>query len=152
DNHLRHRPLGRMAICVHSQDSLFETVARVAAARIAGCTVILSVPTELNNPVTDFIIGREGRLLTQQAQVARQNDAEVASMMAEVDRARYAAPERVPSIVYQAAAEAGIHIARAPVLMDGRLELLHYYLNQTISHAYHRAGNQGERGLGRLEL
>lgn len=58
----------------------------------------------------------------------------------------------MPATVYAAAIETNIYIARAPVLMDGRIELLHYYLSQTVSDAYHRAGNLGVRGLQNMEI
>jgi RHH-type proline utilization regulon transcriptional repressor/proline dehydrogenase/delta 1-pyrroline-5-carboxylate dehydrogenase len=62
-----------------------------------------------------------------------------------VDRIRYAAPERVPALVLAAAARRGFYIARAPVLMEGRIELIHYYQNQSICDTYHRYGNLGDR-------
>jgi RHH-type proline utilization regulon transcriptional repressor/proline dehydrogenase/delta 1-pyrroline-5-carboxylate dehydrogenase len=49
--------------------------------------------------------------------------------------------------VFEAAAETGFFIARAPVLMDGRLELLQYLRQQSICRNYHRYGNLGERAL-----
>ena len=64
-----------------------------------------------------------------------------------MDRLRYAAPDRVPQSVYAAAAPEGRYIAAAPVLMEGRLELLHYLINQSICHAYHRYGNLGVRAI-----
>jgi len=147
DNHLHHRPVGSVAVCVHAEDTLFEVAARIVAGRIAGCRLVVSLPEGLDNEVTAFLDGPEGRLLTQGVQIARRSADETAALAAQVDRLRYAAAERVPEAVYQAAAKTGTYIARAPVLMDGRLELLHYYLGQTISNAYHRAGNLGERGL-----
>jgi RHH-type proline utilization regulon transcriptional repressor/proline dehydrogenase/delta 1-pyrroline-5-carboxylate dehydrogenase len=62
-----------------------------------------------------------------------------------IDRIRYAAPERVPQGVLRAAAEIGFYIARTPVMMDGRIELLQYYRQQSICDNYHRYGNLGER-------
>jgi RHH-type proline utilization regulon transcriptional repressor/proline dehydrogenase/delta 1-pyrroline-5-carboxylate dehydrogenase len=41
----------------------------------------------------------------------------------------------------------GAHIADEPVLPVGRLELLHYLREQTVSSDYHRYGNLGIRGL-----
>ena len=38
-------------------------------------------------------------------------------------------------------------IAREPVLAEGRVELLHYLINQSICDTYHRYGNLGERTL-----
>jgi RHH-type proline utilization regulon transcriptional repressor/proline dehydrogenase/delta 1-pyrroline-5-carboxylate dehydrogenase len=64
-----------------------------------------------------------------------------------MDRIRYAAPDRVPPAVFKAAAETGFYISRTPVMIDGRLELLQYYQQQSICNNYHRYGNLGERSL-----
>ena len=47
-----------------------------------------------------------------------------------------------------AAAQSGFYVAREPVLMEGRIELLHYFQNQSVCDTYHRYGNLGERSLG----
>ena len=64
-----------------------------------------------------------------------------------MQRIRYAAPDRVPETVLEAAARRGAYIARSPVLMEGRIELLHYVQNQSVCDNYHRYGNLGERSL-----
>jgi RHH-type proline utilization regulon transcriptional repressor/proline dehydrogenase/delta 1-pyrroline-5-carboxylate dehydrogenase len=45
------------------------------------------------------------------------------------------------------AAKTGFYISRTKVLMEGRLELLQYFQEQSICDNYHRYGNLGERGL-----
>jgi RHH-type proline utilization regulon transcriptional repressor/proline dehydrogenase/delta 1-pyrroline-5-carboxylate dehydrogenase len=62
-----------------------------------------------------------------------------------VARVRYAAPDRVPEIVRQAAAEALQYIADTPVSSHGRIELLWYCREQSVSQLYHRYGNLGIR-------
>ena len=62
-----------------------------------------------------------------------------------VDRVRYARPERVPHEVRRAAAAVGAHLATAPVLAEGRIELLHYLWEQSVCADYHRYGNLGAR-------
>ena len=42
--------------------------------------------------------------------------------------------------------DTGIFIAHTPVLAEGRIELLWYVMEQSISHNYHRYGNLGPRG------
>ena len=37
--------------------------------------------------------------------------------------------------------EAGVHIAADPVTAEGRIELLHYLREQTVTHTTHRYGN-----------
>ncbi len=53
--------------------------------------------------------------------------------------------EPASSSLHSAAAEKGIHIIDAPVLANGRLELLHYLREVAISIDYHRYGNLGSR-------
>jgi RHH-type transcriptional regulator, proline utilization regulon repressor / proline dehydrogenase / delta 1-pyrroline-5-carboxylate dehydrogenase len=149
DNLLRYRPLGRMAICIHPDDSLFDIASRVAAARIAGCRIVLHRPEQLASHIETFLDGPEGRLLLNQVSLAGPIEVDNGGLISQADRLRYAAADRVPKSVYAAAAAAGVYIARDSVMMDGRIELLHYYLSQSISHAYHRLGNLGERALRR---
>ena len=56
-----------------------------------------------------------------------------------------APPERVPVAVRLASAESGVFIADSPVLAEGRIELLWYVQEQSISFDYHRYGNIGAR-------
>jgi RHH-type proline utilization regulon transcriptional repressor/proline dehydrogenase/delta 1-pyrroline-5-carboxylate dehydrogenase len=63
----------------------------------------------------------------------------------QVPRIRYAAPARVPSVVREAAAAALHYIADTPVATHGRIELLWYVREQSVSHVYHRYGNLGIR-------
>jgi RHH-type proline utilization regulon transcriptional repressor/proline dehydrogenase/delta 1-pyrroline-5-carboxylate dehydrogenase len=145
DNILRYLPVGTVAIRLHQNDSLFETLARVAAAKITGCVPRISIPNDLNTPATRFIQSEEGRRLIDRTPVVYESDKELIKSMPIIDRIRYAAPERVSQNVLRAAAEIGFYIARTPVMMDGRIELLQYYRQQSICDNYHRYGNLGER-------
>jgi RHH-type transcriptional regulator, proline utilization regulon repressor / proline dehydrogenase / delta 1-pyrroline-5-carboxylate dehydrogenase len=145
DNIHRYQPLGAIGIRLHADDNLFDTLARIAAARITGNTAVVSIPEDLHNAVTDFLEGSDGRRLLGASPVHRQSDEKLIAAMEILQRVRYAAPDRVPEQVLQAAARGGYYIARAPVLMEGRVELLHYVLNQNVCDNYHRYGNLGER-------
>ncbi len=147
DNLHRYRPLGTIAIRLHSEDRLFDVLARVAAARIAGNIPLISIPMDLENEVTAFLDTPEGRQMTDKTVLRRQSDDALIASMAVVQRIRYAAPERVPETVMAAAAKRGFYIARTPVLMEGRIELLHYCQNQSICDTYHRYGNLGDRSI-----
>ena len=76
-----------------------------------------------------------------------EEDAQIADAIrtGQVARVRYAAPDRVPAEIRAAAAEALQYVADAPVLGHGRIELLWYVREQSISHLYHRYGNLGIR-------
>ncbi len=147
DNILRYLPVGKIVVRLHEKDSLFETLARVAAAQIAGCRLIISVPKSLDNAVTQFLFTEEGRRVVGERPILRETVEDLIGKIPEIDRIRFAAPDRVPYELFKAAAKTGFYIARSPVMMEGRIELLHYYRQQSICHTYHRYGNLGKRSL-----
>ena len=77
----------------------------------------------------------------------RKRDDELVQVIREgqTERVRYAATDRVPVAIFEAVKDTGLYIARAPVLKEGRIELLWYVREQTISTDYHRYGNLGQR-------
>jgi RHH-type transcriptional regulator, proline utilization regulon repressor / proline dehydrogenase / delta 1-pyrroline-5-carboxylate dehydrogenase len=72
---------------------------------------------------------------------------ELIDMISKIHRIRYASPDRVPDKIFQAAAETGFFISRSKVSMEGRIELLQYFQEQSVCFDYHRYGNLGERTL-----
>ena len=147
DNIVRYLPVGTVVVRVHELDSLFEVMARIAAVRIAGCELIVSIPPDLESRAVSFLKCREGAALLGEASLVRQADAELIKMIPDIQRIRYAAANRIPPAVSEAAAKTGFHISRSKVLMEGRIELLQYFQEQSISDNYHRYGNLGERAL-----
>ncbi len=147
DNILRYRPIGKVVIRVHENDTLFEVLARVAAARISGCTPMVSIPTGMSSAVTAFLFSKKAKELMRGVDIRFQHDNALIDLIPKIDRIRYAAPDRVPDAVFAAAADTGFYIARAPVAMDGRIELLQYYQQQSVCNNYHRYGNLGERAV-----
>jgi len=147
DNILRYLPVGKVVVRLHTNDSLFETLARIAAVKITGCRLWISVPKDLDNPVTRFLHAKEGQRMVGNAPIFYELDEDMLKSLPGIDRIRYAAPDRVSPEVFEAAAATGFYIARTPVMMDGRIELLQYYRQQSICHNYHRYGNLGERAL-----
>ncbi|HSI62694.1 MAG TPA: aldehyde dehydrogenase family protein, partial [Candidatus Saccharimonadia bacterium] len=146
DNIRRYLPVLELRIRLHAEDTPFDLFARVAAARTAGCRITVSSPS-----------GLEWRALSRlqtatedwagAIEFVEESDTELANAIAtrQTDRVRYAAADRVPLEVRRAANEAQVFIADAPVLMEGRAELLWYVQEQSLSFDYHRYGNLGVR-------
>lgn len=147
DNIVRYLPAGVVLVRIHPEDSLFETLARIAAARISKCKPEVSLPQGLDNMVSRFLASKQGQIFRGNVPVVEQSDTELISMMPKVQRIRYAKPNRVPTQVMAAAAKMGFYISRNPVLMEGRIELLQYFQEQSVCHNYHRYGNLGERAI-----
>lgn len=79
-------------------------------------------------------------------ELIEQPDEALAALVEQPDlRLRYAARDRVPGGVRRAAAAVGRWIADPPVVTAGRIELLWYLREQSVSHDYHRYGNLGRR-------
>jgi len=147
DNILRYLPVGTVVVRIHPDDSLFDVLARIAAVRISGCTLQVSLPKGLNNKNTGFLKSIHCQRLLDDAPAVEQSDKDLAEIIPQVQRIRYAAPDRVPTEIFEAAAKTGFYISRTPVVMEGRVELLQYLLEQSICNNYHRYGNLGERTL-----
>jgi RHH-type proline utilization regulon transcriptional repressor/proline dehydrogenase/delta 1-pyrroline-5-carboxylate dehydrogenase len=147
DNLLRYLPLGKMAVRLHGKDSLFEILARIAAVKISGCSLIISIPEGLKNGSVEILSGKDGKDFIGSPEILYQSDKDLIDMLPEVDGIRYAAPERVPPALLKAAARRGFYISGTKVVMEGRIELLQYHPEQSICCNYHRYGNLGERGV-----
>ncbi|MGD8952334.1 MAG: bifunctional proline dehydrogenase/L-glutamate gamma-semialdehyde dehydrogenase [Desulfobacterales bacterium] len=147
DNILRYLPVGTVLVRLHEDDSLFDVLGRIAAVKVSGCGLVISIPTGLKNKVTDFLNGKEGKRIVGGAPVVHQSDSELIQYIPKVQRIRYASPDRVPAAVLKEAAKTGFYISRTKVFMEGRLELLQYFQEQSICDNYHRYGNLGDRAM-----
>jgi RHH-type proline utilization regulon transcriptional repressor/proline dehydrogenase/delta 1-pyrroline-5-carboxylate dehydrogenase len=107
---------------------------------------VVSAPPGLNSPHFDSL-----EELTESwagaIEFVEETDEQIVQAIRErqTDRVRYAAPDRVPLAVLQAGNLAGGCVLSTPVSAEGRLELLWYVHEQSVSTDYHRYGNLGLR-------
>ncbi len=146
DNFRRYLPVHEIRVRVHPKDTFFEVFSRVCAAKSIGCRLTVSLPPKLASEVVQLL-----ESLTEHwagaIEFVEESDRELADVMRsnQTERVRYAAPNRVPLVVHEASRQSGVHVSRSPVLMEGRVELLWYVREQSISSDYHRYGNLGMR-------
>jgi RHH-type proline utilization regulon transcriptional repressor/proline dehydrogenase/delta 1-pyrroline-5-carboxylate dehydrogenase len=149
DNFRRYRPVEQLRVRIHPVDAWFDVFARAAAARAAGCHTVVSSPPGLEGVAAEAV-----RLLDDLTdawgaaiEFVSETDAELgrAIIAHQTDRVRYASPDRVPMTIRQAAADALEYIADTPPVAHGRIELLWYFQEQSLSVVYHRYGNLGRR-------
>jgi RHH-type transcriptional regulator, proline utilization regulon repressor / proline dehydrogenase / delta 1-pyrroline-5-carboxylate dehydrogenase len=91
--------------------------------------------------------GEKGRRFLHDIPIDLESDKDLMNRIPDIDRIRYASPDRVPDALFRAAAETGFFISRAKVSMEGRIELLRYFREQSVCFDYHRYGNLGERAV-----
>lgn len=143
DNIRRYLPLKSIAVRVHPDDSAFEILARVAAGCAVGAEVIVSTGPGCAQPE----IGLLEELGLPNLRIEKQTDQELidAVRAQRVKRVRYAAAERIPEEMFRLVPETFVYLAHAPVLAEGRIELLWYVQEQSVCTDYHRYGNLGVR-------
>jgi RHH-type proline utilization regulon transcriptional repressor/proline dehydrogenase/delta 1-pyrroline-5-carboxylate dehydrogenase len=146
DNVRRYLPVGDVRVRVHASDTAFDIFARACAAHVAGCRVVISTPPGLESAA----VQRLEQLTESWAgaiEFVEETDAQLAQAIrdGQTDRVRYAAPDRASLEVLQAGNAANGCVVSVPVSAEGRLELLWYVREQSISTDYHRYGNLGMR-------
>jgi RHH-type proline utilization regulon transcriptional repressor/proline dehydrogenase/delta 1-pyrroline-5-carboxylate dehydrogenase len=149
DNFRRYLPVTPLRVRVHQDDTTFEIFARAAAARAAGCRTVISSPRNLAGVAKQAVqlLDELTDAWAAAIEFVEETDDELAEAMRRgaAQRVRCAAKDRVPESVRRASAESYSYIADAPVLAHGRIELLWYIQEQSLSRVYHRYGNLGRR-------
>jgi len=144
DNHFRYLALKNVIIRVSNDDSLFEVLSRILAAKVS--KVNFTVSLDKNEVVYPFLqnsceLFKDGDSLVVEDESAFMNS------IANYDRVIYSDILKVSDAVFKKATKSLTFIVRQKPMMEGRLELLNYFIEQSISHSYHRYGNIGARGL-----
>lgn len=133
-NVLRYLPLKKMALRIMQQDGLEEINRIVCAAKTCGTPLTISI--DAGHPL-------EAEIMKTECPVQKETLTEFIEHLGEYERIRTCSPE-IPAPLYQAAAAKNKYIATAPPVKQGRLELLHYIKEQSISFEYHRYGSISE--------
>lgn len=145
DNFRRYLPLGEVHVRVHSHDWLFEIFARALAARTAGCRTVIGTQSGVDANSVKLLDELTDSWAAAIEFVAETDTELAAAIDVRPVRIRYAAPERVPLELRAAAASAGRYLADTRVSAHGRIELMWYFQEQSLTQIYHRYGNLGRR-------
>ena len=144
DNHFKYIPLDNVLIRVSSDDTIFETVSRILAAKVAGVRFKVSIE---NNELVKSFLEKSNELFGARDGLVEQSEEEMAKTIDKFDRVIYSDISKVSDLVFKKSSESLTFIVRQKPMMEGRLELLNYFIEQSISHSFHRYGNIGAREL-----
>jgi len=144
DNYFKYIPLDNVLIRVSSDDTIFETVSRIIAARVSGVHFKVSIE---NNELVKSFLENAKELFTSRDSLISQTEKEMIKTLSKYDRVIYSDISKVSALVFKEASKSLTFIVRQTPMMEGRLELLNYFIEQSISHSYHRYGNIGARGI-----
>jgi len=143
-NQNRYLRMKSIVVRVEPGDSPFSVLSRLFCAHIAGSQVYISASLECPDELRTWL-----KLKAPQLDATYQQDTQqdLARDIRKYERLRFANPDRVSDYLALAAANEGVYIASDPPLIDGRLELVLYFREQSVSHQYHRYGNLGQHQL-----
>ncbi len=136
ENIFRYRPLKNAVLRVQEHDDLCDILMILSASEIARTPMTISIPgkgskvDQLRKIVTS--IGKN--------KLIEQDEPQFLAEMNNYERVRTCSPA-LSDAFYKCAAELGKHIAYNSALVEGRLELLHYLKEQSVSFEYHRYGS-----------
>ncbi len=146
DNIRRYQPMTHVRIRVAQADSWLEIFARAAAVIAVGGRATISRTPGLQSAPVEAL----EQLSTEWAadmEFVEETEEDLAELIAagQVDRVRYTCNVDIPDCIRRAADENFVYIARSPVSLAGRVELLWYVREQSLCLDYHRYGNLGFR-------
>ena len=133
-NTFRYIPLKNMVFRIFPSDKLIDILLILAAAKTAETALIISISTG------DSKLETIKNLSAGDFKLNVESDTEFLITMQNYDRIRICS-NQIPLTYYQKAAKTGKYIASAKPLIEGRLEMLNYLKEQSISFEYHRYGS-----------
>lgn len=147
DNIFRYLSLKKVALRVCKSDSLFDVITRIAAAKICKVSLRVSIEEDAQSEVISFLYENKDKLLESADLIVRESEEAFVKCFATVDRILYAKETNISEFVFKAANKEMKFIVRNKAYMEGRIELLNYVEEQSVSHSYHRYGNIGARAI-----
>ena len=145
DNIFKYLPVKNVLIRVSKDDTIFEAVSRILAAKVSG--VHFRVSIDNNKEVAEFLESSKNELFSGRDTIALEDDTKFMQAIPNYERVIYSDIAKVPETVFEKASKTLTFIIRAKPMMEGRIELLNYFIEQSISHSFHRYGNIGARGI-----
>lgn len=147
DNICRYLPIKKVALRVLQNDDLFSIISRILAAHVSGVRLHISIEKVAQNSAISFLFENKEKLLDKDDVIVREDEESFVKVFKSVDRVIFANPINISEYIFTEAAKLVKFIVRQEPLMEGRLELLNYFEEQSISHSYHRYGNLGARAV-----
>jgi len=144
-NIIRYINVKSVLLRFDKNDSLYEMLSSIAAAKMAGVRVHISASAESSEDLL-WLDSKKNILLDKDDMFAVEDHDSLIKSIKNVQRVRFLDAQNLNKNIYQSIAGEAIHIVSEPFIAHGRVELMHYFVEQSISNSYHRYGNLGIKG------
>ncbi|NDW13484.1 aldehyde dehydrogenase family protein [Bacteroides sp. 214] len=136
ENIFRYLPLKNMGFRVRMNDTMEDIMMVCTAAHLCHTTIDISMPPQLE--MLDELVQKTASLAC--LTIKQETDEEFVLQMDKYERIRTTTNE-LSDEFYHKAAELGKHIASDKPCVEGRIELLNYLKEQSVTTEYHRYGS-----------
>ncbi len=145
-NIIRYLNIDSVMFRFDKDDSLYEMLSSIAAAKMSGVRVYISVSDNSSQNLS-WLESKKSIILDEDDAFVVEDQDTLLKSIKEVQRVRVLNVNNIDKSLYQSAAEDTVHIASEPFISNGRVELMHYFIEQSISNSYHRYGNLGIKAI-----
>jgi len=146
-NIIRYLGVKSTLLRLGNEDTILEIICSYFAAKMAGSRVTLSLDLGHNSKVLKWLKINASKFMAKEDELIVEADVTFLGVINQYDRIRVLKPLNQMDILYKEASKTAKHITAEPFVSHGRIELMHYYSEQSVSDSYHRYGNLGLRGL-----
>ena len=151
-NIIRYLPVKSVLLRIKDRDELDEILTTIMAIKMVGAKLHVSIPKKCKKAELIWLESKQMAFIGKDDTFSRDDEETLIDKMLIVDRIRYLHPENVPMSVYEKLAPKARYVASEPFVSHGRLELMHYFIEQSVSNSYHRYGNLGIQGISLEEV
>lgn len=151
-NIIRYLPVESVLLRVEERDSLEEILTTIMAVKMVGAKLHISIPKKSKKAEFIWLESKQTSFIGKKDGMTRDDEDELIAIIPTYQRVRFLHPDNVGQNIYEKIAHKAIYIASDPFISHGRLELMHYFIEQSISNSYHRYGNLGIQGLSLEEI
>ncbi len=146
-NVIRYLGVKSTLLRLGNEDGILEIICSYFAAKLAGSRVTFSLDIGHNSRVLNWLKLNASKFISQEDELIVESYVTFIGMINKYDRIRVLRPLEQMGSLYKEASRTAKHITAGPFVSHGRIELMHYYIEQSVSDSYHRYGNLGLRGL-----
>jgi len=132
---------------LNNSDTLFEIICSYFCSKMAGSSVTISLDIDYNSESLKWLKKNAKKFLENDDELIVEADVTFLGTFNQYERVRILKPTSNMNALYKEAIKTAKHITTEPFVAHGRIELMHYYVEQSISDSYHRYGNLGLHGL-----
>ncbi|QOP40793.1 proline dehydrogenase family protein [Sulfurimonas marina] len=146
-NVIRYLPVNSVLLRIEDNDNFEEVLATILAVKMIDVKLHISLPKLSQRAEFKWLESSITRILGKDDAIVREDEVMLVDSINRFERIRFLSKENITQNIFNAVAADAKYIASNSFVTHGRLELMHYFIEQSVTHSYHRYGNLGVHGL-----